>query len=221
VTVSITRRELFDRAAGLALGTAITVSPAGFCLVDRAHAQAPSNEELMQAGPLGEAAQGSAEAPVTIIEYASMTCTHCAHFAATTYPELKSRYIDTGKVRFMLREFPLDPLAEAGFMLARCAGPDKYFAVVDMLFEHQSDWVVRQPLEPLLALAKQAGFTKESFEACLSNQQVLDGIKAVRDRAAEKFAVNSTPTFFINGVIHRGDLPIDQLEKMIESYFKT
>jgi protein-disulfide isomerase len=187
----------------------------------RAFAQAPSNEELMQLGPLGEQALGPADAPVTLIEYASMTCSHCANFAVKVYPTLKSKYIDTGKVRYILREFPLDPLAAAGFMLARCAG-DKYYDVIEALFETQQKWAfVREPLPQLLAVAKQLGFTEQSFDECLANQKVLDGIDWVRQRGAEKFGVNSTPTFFVNGNIHRGEMTLEEAEKVIQPYLKT
>jgi len=186
-----------------------------------AFAQAPSNEELMQAGPLGEKMLGKADAPVTLIEYASMTCSHCANFDTKVFPTLKSKYIDAGKVRYLLREFPLDPLAAAGFMLARCAD-DKYYDVVDALFQTQQKWAfVRDPLPQLLAIAKQLGFTQQSFDECLANQKVLDGIDWVRQRAAEKFGVNSTPTFFINGNIHRGEMTLEETEKALEPYLKS
>src|SRR6202007_355378 len=100
--------------------------------------------ELAKPGPDGDVALGSDSAPVTIIEYASMTCPHCAHFSETTFPELKKRYIDTGKVRFIFREFPFDKVAAAAFMLARCAGKDRYMAVVETLFAKQGEWVVEQ-----------------------------------------------------------------------------
>ena len=165
---------------------------------------------------------GDDKAPVTVIEYASMTCPHCAHFQETTFPELKKRYIDTGKVRYIFREFPLDNLAAAAFMLARCAGKDdknKYFALIDTLFRQQRQWAVEKPIPPLLAIAKQAGFTEKTFNACLANQKVLDGIESVRMRAVDKFKVQSTPTFFINGTSTRrlddrghgqGDRPLSQ-----------
>jgi protein-disulfide isomerase len=175
---------------------------------------------LAYAGPGGDIMIGSDKAPVTVIEYASMTCPHCAHFEETTLPELKKRYIDTGKVRYVMREFPLDALAAAGFMLARCAGPDKYETVVETLFAKQADWVVPKPIEPLMAIAKQVGFTEESFNACLANQKVLDDIQAVRDHAVNKLAVNSTPTFFINGKRLVGDLTIDVMAKEIDPYLK-
>jgi protein-disulfide isomerase len=161
---------------------------------------------------------------VTIIEYASMTCSHCADFHNKTYPKLKERYIDTGKVRFIMREFPLDPLAAGAFMLARCAGKDdknKYFAMVETLFHQQRDWLVQRPLDPLKAIAKQAGFSEQTFEQCLANQQVLNGIEQVRQRAAEKLGVNSTPTFFINGKIQRGAISIEELDRQIEAYLKS
>ena len=167
---------------------------------------------------------GKPDAPITIIEYASMTCGHCADFHNKTYPKLKERYIDTGKVRFIFREFPLDPLAAGAFMLARCAGKDdkdRYFALVETLFHQQREWVVQRPLDPLKAIAKQAGFSEQAFEQCLANQQVLNGIEQVRQRAAEKLGVNSTPTFFINGKIQRGALTIEDLDKQIEPYLKS
>jgi protein-disulfide isomerase len=174
----------------------------------------------MKAGPLGEMALGDPKAPVTVIEYASMTCPHCATFHNTTYPELKKRYIDTGKVRFIFREFPLDQLAAAGFMLARCAGPDKYFPMIETLFAQQQTWVVQRPLQPLLTIARQAGFTEQTFNACLANQQMLDGIESIRQRAIKQFKVQSTPTFFINGTSYPGALSIDDMAKVIDPYLK-
>jgi protein-disulfide isomerase len=219
-TLTLTRRKLLMAAAVIALagagGTGLILPP--FTTIARA--DDPSPDELAKAGPDGDVVLGSDKAPVTIIEYASMTCPHCAHFSTTTFPELKQRYIDTGKVRFTLREFPLDALAAAGFMLARCAGNDKYMAIVETLFAKQSDWIVQKPIEPLKAIAKQFGFTEESFDKCLANQQVLNNIQTVRDRAAEKLGVNSTPTFFINGKKFVGDLSIESMAKEIDPYLK-
>jgi protein-disulfide isomerase len=177
--------------------------------------------ELMRPSKLGDVVIGSEKAPVTIVEYASMTCSHCADFAIHTFPKIKERYIDTGKVRFILREFPLDPLAAGAFMLARCAGKDKYYAMVDTLFEQQRKWAVQNPLPPLFDIAKQAGFTKESFDACLKNQEILNGVEEVRKRAAEEFKVDSTPTFFINGERLRGAQPLAEFEKLIDKNLKS
>jgi protein-disulfide isomerase len=153
--VSITRRQFLARTSALSLVVAaFSTGILGF--VGDSLAQTVSSAELEKQGPLGDVVAGDANAPVTIIEYASMTCSHCAQFHNTPYPELKKKYTDSGKVKYILREFPLDPLAAAGFMLARCAGKDKYYPIVEMLFQKQNDWVTQNPIPPLLALAKQA-----------------------------------------------------------------
>ena len=216
--MTLTRRRLIETVAVSALGVAaLSLAPSvGF--VSHAYGQAPDAQELAVAGPLGDKSEGKADAPVTIIEYASTTCGHCAEFAAKTYPRLKSEYIDAGKVRFILREFPLDPLSAAGFMIARCAGDDdKYFAAVDLLFKEQKQWAYAdKPVEGLQNLVKQIGMTQQSFEACLTNQELLDGVNWVRQRGAEKFGVNSTPTFFINGQIQRGAPSFENLKKILD-----
>jgi protein-disulfide isomerase len=182
---------------------------------------APSPADLADAGPDGDIMIGSDKALVTVIEYASMTCPHCAHFSETTFPELQKRYIDTGKVRFTLRAFPLDALSAAGFMLARCGGKDKYMPMVETLFAKQPEWIVKEPLPPLKEIAKQFGMGESEFNECLANQKLLDGIQAVRDHAAQKLGVNSTPTFFVNGKKLVGDVSIDQMAKEIDPYLKA
>jgi protein-disulfide isomerase len=216
----ITRRDFVAGSAVLAL-TGTALSALDWNVIGTAFAQNPSPADILVAGPLGDEVQGKADAPVTIIEYASMTCGHCATFHTKTYPVLKSRYIDTGKVKYIMREFPLDPLAAAGFMLARCAGPDKYYPMIEVLFQKQDQWAVQQPIPPLTAIAKQAGFTQEKFESCLSDQKILDGIEATRTRGSEKLGVNSTPTFFVNGKMLRGAVTIEELEKEILPALKT
>ena len=202
--------------SALALGGALNA-----VLGSGATAAPVPSTDLMEAGPLGEQALGAENAPVTIIEYASMTCPHCANFAVNVLPKLKEQYISTGKVRFIFREFPFDALAAGAFMLARCTDKDKYFPLIEALFQQQSKWVVQKPMEPLLAIAKQAGFTQQTFEACLANQKVLEGIEWVRNRATEKFKVDATPTFFINGEMHRGEMSLDEMEKAIQPYLKA
>ena len=192
----------------------------GFVVNARAQSQVP-NAELAQPSPLGDVVLGSPDAPVTIIEYASMTCPHCAQFQAKTFPKLKERYIDTGKVRYIFREFPLDPLAAGAFMLARCADKDKYLSIVDLFFGTQREWVVPNPLQPMFNVAKQAGYNEETFNACLKNQQILDGIQSVRDHAAKVLNVESTPTFFINGKRVIGDVSIEEMEKEIKPFLKA
>lgn len=222
LTLPINRREFCRTGAAAAL-VAVTLGTSALTPLEKARADSVPDSELMKPEALPDMSLGDAKAPVTIIEYASMTCPHCAHFDEVTFPELKKRYIDTGKVRFILREFPLDSLAAAAFMLARCAGkddPNKYFALVDTLFRQQNQWAVQKPIPPLMAIAKQAGFTEESFKACLANQQILDGIEKVRQRAIDAFKVHSTPTFFINGTVHEGAMSIDEMAKIIDPYLK-
>jgi protein-disulfide isomerase len=212
--VKITRRDFAFGASALALSAALG-GLANITLVGPASAQALLN----QPGPLGDMALGDEKAPCTIIEYASMTCPHCADFHATTFPELKKRYIDTGKVRFIFREFPLDQLALAAFLLARCAGPEKYFPMIDTLFQQQKEWVVSKPLPPLLAIAKQAGMSEQQFNDCLQDKKLIDGIEEVRLRAM-KLNVQSTPSFFVQGKPLRGNNSIQEFEKAIAPYIK-
>jgi len=172
--------------------------------------------KLMEAGPLPEKYLGKADAPVTIVEYASMTCPHCAHFHETTLPELKTKYIDPGKVRMVFREFPFDPRAEAGFMLALCAD-DNYFPMIDVLFKQQNSWAgVENAKEALLQISKLAGFSQQKFEECLTNQKLLDDIRSVRKRGADDFKVDSTPTFFINGKQYKGAMSIAEMSAIID-----
>jgi protein-disulfide isomerase len=218
-TLIITRRRFCEGTAAVALSTLALASTASiFDLIRPALAQSPSPAELLQPSPLGDRQLGPDNAPVTIIEYASLTCPHCANFHKNSLPELKKRYIDTGKVRLIFREFALNPLDAGAVMLARCLDKDKYFDFIEVLFNTQDQWVVQKPIEPLMAIARQAGFSKERFDACLKNQKLLDDIEAQRNRASEKFGVNSTPTFFINGKIARGGMSIEELEKQIKPY---
>ncbi len=173
--------------------------------------------KLLQPGALPDMVLGKADAPVTIVEYASMTCPHCAHFHETTLPSLKTKYIDTGKARLIFREFPFDPRAEAGFMLARCS-KDNYFPMVDVLFKQQGTWAAPEAnaKEALLQLSKLAGFTQESFEACLTDQKLLDEVRSVQKRGSDEFEVDSTPTFFINGKRYKGAMSIEQMSAIID-----
>ena len=221
----LSRRQFFTSTAIVALagsGNAGAILP-GLVKAAKADTPDPDLGELAKAGPQGDVVLGSDKAPVTIIEYASMTCPHCAHFQETTFPELRKRYIDTGKVRYILRDFPLDSLAAAAFVLARCAGKDdknKYYSLVDTLFRQQQQWAVEKPIPPLMAIAKQAGFTEESFNACLTNQKAWDAMESVRQRAVNVFKVQSTPTFFVNGTLVPGAVSIEEFAKVIDPYLK-
>ncbi len=217
-----TARRWFLRiaaAAGLVAAGALTAP--GPALAQAAAAAVPIGE-LMAEPKLPDIWLGAKDAPVTMIEYASMTCTHCAAFHQETWPTLKSKYIDAGKVRFVLREFPLDPLATAGFMLARCVGPEKRNAIVDLLFTQQKNWAfVPKPVEALESTVKQAGITHDAFEACLKDQKLYDEVNQERDKAGQQFKVDATPTFFINGVRHSGELTVPELDKILAPLVKS
>lgn len=174
--------------------------------------------KLMEPGALPEMAIGDANAPVTIVEYMSMTCPHCAAFHNNTFEAIKTKYVDSGKVRFVLREFPFDPRAAAAFMLARCAPEGQYFPMISMLFKQQQQWAAAQNgRDALLQMSKLAGFTQESFEACLTNQKLLDDVNSVMQRGAKEFGVQSTPTFFVNGEHYSGDMSVDVMSALIDS----
>ncbi len=160
-----------------------------------------TEEELLKAGSLPDLALGKADAPVTIVEYASMTCSHCASFHNTVLPVLKEKYIDTGKVRLIFREFPLDERAALASMMARCAGGDKALPLISMLFSKQDEWATAKNdfLPKLFKLGQQVGFTKQSFDQCRQDEKLIKDIIAVRDRGNTSFGVNQTPTFFVNG----------------------
>ena len=178
--------------AGVALAERPSLSTLGGLVVTPA--QAASTEELMKPGPLGEMALGDPKAPNVVIEYASMTCSHCAAFHAETWPAFKEKYIDTGKVYFIFREYPLDALATAAIMLARCGPKERYFPLVDLMFDRQGEWAFTEnPKQALLGFVRQAGFTEESFNACLTNKELQDGVLAVKNRASNDFGVSSTP----------------------------
>ena len=173
---------------------------------------------------LPDMAIGPADASVTITEYASMTCPHCAAFNAEVFPKIKAAYVDTGKVRYVFREFPLDIKAAAGSMLARCIAKDdsgKYFAVIDMLFKQQNDWVTKNTTETLTRIGKQAGLSQQQVEDCLKDQALLDKIAADQKYASEVLKVNSTPTFFINGEVIKGEASFDEFDKKIKSMLKS
>lgn len=174
----------------------------------------PDLAQLMAPGPLEDISLGKADAPNTIVEYASMTCPHCALFHKTVLPELQKKYFDDGQARLILREFPLDGLAVAAFMLARCAGPDRYYPMVGALFETQQTWAVpgADGKEKLLLIAKQAGFSKEKFDQCLADKELFSKIVDTRTRGHEKFGVDSTPSFFVNGKRLTGEHTLQDFE---------
>jgi protein-disulfide isomerase len=167
---------------------------------------------------------GPADAPVTITEYASMTCPHCAAFNENVFPKIKSEYIETGKIRYVFREFPLDIKAASGSMLTRCIAKDdagKYFAITDILFKQQNEWVPKNTIESLSRIGKQAGLSQEAVDRCIKDQALLDKIAADQKFANEVLKVNSTPTFFINGEKITGATTFEEFDKRIKSLLKS
>ncbi len=177
----------------------------------------PAETEALNAPQaLPDIVEGKADAPATIVEYASLACSHCAAFHKDVWPALKAKYVDTGKARFILREFPLDPLSTAAFMLARCAGPGKRDAVVDRLFDHQADWAfAANALAKLKQQMLASGMSEADFNACLKNQELLDQVTAVRNKAHEALGVASTPTFFVAGRRLAGERKLPDFDELI------
>lgn len=176
-----------------------------------------SLEELLKPGPVRENIIGDEKAPITIVEYASLTCPHCATYHTKTHEFVKKVYVDTGKARVIFRDFPFDGVAMAATMLSRCVDPSKFFAITDTLFYRQATWAFgKDPEAELLKIAKEYGFTQETFDACLQNQTMYEGVLEVRKRAFETFKVTSTPTIFVNGEPFRGALTPEQIDTVLK-----
>ena len=176
--------------------------------------------KILAPGPLPDLAVGPADG-VPVIEYGSLTCPHCAAFSRETFPELKKEYIDTGKVRFIFREFARNTLDVAGFVLARCLGDDKAFAAVELLFAEQDKWAFAdKPLEPLITAMRATGMTKDQATQCLNNQKLADGVVAITKRANDEIKLTGTPTFVIDGKVYGGELTFDQLKAILDPLVK-
>jgi protein-disulfide isomerase len=211
--VNFTRRDtlvLAAAASALSLCGVATASAAEGDMIDIAKLMAP-------AGGVVDHPVGSEDAPVTIIEYASPTCPHCAAFATNVKPELVAQYVDTGKVRLIIRPFVRNVLDAAIFMLAEAAGPENYHNVLDTYFRTQNEWASSQtPRDALVGIAMQLGFTQETFDAALTNQALFAGMEAVREQALDEFGLAGTPTFYVNGKTLTGDKTLEQLAAEID-----
>jgi protein-disulfide isomerase len=220
-TPLIITRRAFTAALSLT-GLAALVGFSPLRLISGAMAQGAA--DVAKPVSLPDMALGPANASVTITEYASMTCPHCAAFNEAVFPKIKSEYIDSGKIRYVFREFPLDIKAAAGSMLARCIAKDdapKYFTVIDLLFKQQNDWVMKNTTETLTRIGKQAGLSQQAVEDCLKDQALLDKIAADQKYANEVLKVNSTPTFFVNGDMIKGETSFEEFDKKIKSLLKS
>jgi protein-disulfide isomerase len=204
-----------DQSPPAADAAATPATPAG--PLTGAPVTATSSEPLMNPKGLPDRPIGGADAKVTVIEYASPTCPHCAAFHTDTYPAFKAQYIDTGKVKFILRPFVRNVLDGVVFMLAEAAGDDKYHEVVDTYFKTQAQWAGSDmPREAILAIAMQLGFTAESFDAALTNQELFNGMETLREQALNEFNLTGTPQFYINGKAMAGEMSIETLSAEID-----
>lgn len=190
-----------------------------------APAAAPAPVDTVAAAPAADQPEirpddrilGNADAPVTIIEYASLTCPHCAAFATQTLPQVKTTYIDQGLARLVFRDFPLDRVALKASLLARCVPDDRYFAMLDVLFRSQNDWAgSTDPLTALAQIGRTAGLDQAKVDACLNDQAETDKIVAGIQAAQDEFKISSTPTLIINGVTHAGALSFEQMEAILK-----
>ena len=218
--MNITRRAFTAALSLSGLAAALGLSPWRLF----GDAQAQSASEIAKPVALGDMALGSKDATVTVIEYASMTCPHCAAFTKDVFPKLKTEYIDTGKIRFIFREFPLDKVALAASATARCIAKDdapKYFALIDIMFKQQTD-LASDPLATINRIGKQAGFSEQAIKACVDDdpstkQKIIDDLKF----ANEKLKVTSTPYFFVNGTPLKGETSFESFEKLIKPLLKS
>jgi protein-disulfide isomerase len=221
-TPLIITRRAFTAALSLT-GFAALAGLSPWRFIGEAMAQSQLAADVAKPQSLPDMALGPKDAAVTIVEYASMTCPHCAAFAEQVFPKIKAAYIDTNKIRYVFREFPLDIKAAAGSMLARCIAKDdpvKYFAAIDTLFRQQENWF-NKTSEQLTLIGKQAGLSEKDVDTCLKDQSLLDKIAADQKFANEKLKVNSTPTFFLNGEMIKGETSFEEFDKRIKALLKT
>lgn len=178
--------------------------------------QNPSLAEVMKPGPLPEFSIGREDAPVTIIKYASMTCPYCRKFQAEVFPTLKRDYIDRGKVRFIIREFPIGKTSGMATIAMRCAPMSSYLTLYERYMQQQAQWVSQEVrLDPIFKVAQGVGMTREQFDSCRQNQAMIDGLKWIKDRGRE-LGVIGTPNFFINGKLVKKALNLAELRGMID-----
>jgi protein-disulfide isomerase len=195
----------------------IVIAIAGLAGFGQTAGAALTVDEMLAIGTLG-----SDKAPVTIVEYASLTCPHCAAFANDTFDAFKKKYIDTGKVRYTFRDFPFDQPGLRAAMMSRCAGPDRFFGFIQILFKSQKEWAgSKDPMGELAKIARLGGESKEDFDACMANKALMDGILKVEYDAQQNLKVDSTPTFIVNGARYAGNMSLEQFDKILEPLLST
>ena len=219
---SYTRTRCCGMESGLTLMrafhlTAVLFAAAAIAGIAKPVHPASAAEGTAPRGPaLEEMALGRDDAPVTIIEYASLSCPHCATFHEETLPALREKYIDTGKVRLVFREFPLERTAFWASIIARCAGEKRYFAFIDVFFKKQQAWYsAEDPFEALTRIARLGGLSAKDAEACREDKALGDYILQIRLDGERDHGIDSTPSFVIDGKTYRGVLTLEQIERII------
>lgn len=206
----LTRRALFALFAAATLAVAAGVAAPGPAL-----AEAADKVTVPEGFP--ERTLGDPKAPVTIYEYSSLTCPHCANFHTDTLPALKERFIDTGMAKLVYRDFPLDRLSLVGHLMARCAPEPLYFRLMDVLFAQQREWTgAKNPVQAMMQYARLAGMSDAAIDACLKNEDLLTQIQSIQDQAQKAYGINSTPSFVIDGQVLAGNQSVDTFAKAIE-----
>jgi protein-disulfide isomerase len=206
------RAVLLALALGFGLTSAVDAAPTPEGSVDMA--------EVLKPGPLPELAAGPQDG-VPVIEYGSLTCPHCAVFDKSVLPKLKAAYVDTGKVRFIFREFSRNPLDVGAFTLARCLGDDKAMATIDLLFATQDKWAFNDsPLEPLLAALRPTGLSRDKATECLKDKALADKVRAITQTATKTVKVQGTPTFVIGGKVYGGELSMEDFAEILKPLIK-
>lgn len=192
------------------------VPPAAAQAPKPATAATPADIDKALAVTQSDRILGKPDAPITIVEYGSLSCPHCAHFAGTVLPQLKKQWIDTGKARLVFRDFPLDQEALRAEMVARCAPPERYYPLVDSLFENQDKWVLAKDWRAALErLVQFAGIGKQKFDSCFTDNKIEDQVAGSRLQAAQQLGVDSTPTFFINGKKFEGEPTFEAFDQLL------
>ncbi|MEZ5824722.1 MAG: DsbA family protein [Geminicoccaceae bacterium] len=180
-------------------------------------ATAGSTVDSAEAGEVVERVLGDENAPVTMIEYSSLTCPHCAAFHTDTLPAIKEQYIDTGKVKLVMRDFPLDQIALAGSVIAHCAGEESYFSFIEAMFSSQAQWARSDdPIASLLQLAQLGGLPQDEARACLDDQAMGDAVLQVRLDGQNQYEIRSTPSFVINGELYSGNRPVEEFAEIFD-----
>jgi len=206
------------RAAIVVLaGTALGLSACGGAAGTAGETAISPKDQILEPGPLGEREYGNANAPVTIVEYVSLTCPHCRNYHAKIFPKVKRQYVDTGKVRYIIREFPIGRTAGTAALATRCAPKTKHLALTEAYLSRQGEWV-SQEIRPdaIYRIAKSSGMSRAEFDKCLSNQSIIDGLTEVKKRG-RKYGVIGTPTLIINGQKLQGAVTFEEVKALIEA----